>query len=78
MNNALPKIWVVLRFRSPRRARFVTLLPEPDSPTMPSVSPRLSVNDRWSTALTTPSGVGNWTLEVVDLEQDARRGVAHW
>ena len=27
-------------------ARFVTLLPEPDSPTTPSVSPRESVNEQ--------------------------------
>ena len=42
-------------------ARFVTLLPEPDSPTMPSVSPRRSVNERPETALTMPSSVGNCT-----------------
>ena len=33
--------------------RFVTDLPEPDSPTMPSVSPRLTSNDTPSTAFTT-------------------------
>ena len=48
-------------FSSPRIARLVTLLPEPDSPTMPSVSPRSSVNERPDTALTIPSSVGNCT-----------------
>ena len=33
--------------------RLVTDLPEPDSPTMPSVSPRNTSNDTPSTALTT-------------------------
>ena len=33
--------------------RFVTDLPDPDSPTMPSVSPRARSNDTPSTALTT-------------------------
>ena len=33
--------------------RFVTDLPDPDSPTMPSVSPRDTSNDTPSTALTT-------------------------
>jgi hypothetical protein len=40
----------------------VTLLPEPDSPTIPSTWPRSSVNETPSTALTTPSSVANWTL----------------
>ncbi len=41
---------------------MVTLLPEPDSPTMPSTSPGSSVNETPSTALTTPSSVRNETL----------------
>ena len=36
-----PLMFERFAFSSPRIARFVTLLPEPDSPTMPSVSPRL-------------------------------------
>src|SRR3984957_4690506 len=36
-----------------------TLLPEPDSPTMPSVSPRRSVKLTPSTARTTPASVKN-------------------
>ena len=35
----------------------VTLLPEPLSPTMPSVRPGSRRNERSSTALTTPSSV---------------------
>ena len=43
-------------------ARFETLLPEPDSPTTPSVSPRRSENETSETACTTPSGVGKRTV----------------
>jgi len=37
------------------------VLPEPDSPTMPSVSPRSSVNETSFTGRTQPVGVGNST-----------------
>src|SRR3954453_15299696 len=40
---------------------LLTLLPEPDSPTMPSVLPRSSLNDSPSTDLTTPSSVWKCT-----------------
>src|SRR5215470_11802493 len=40
---------------------IVTLLPDPDSPTMPRVSPSETVNDTPSTALTTPSSVRKLT-----------------
>src|SRR5690606_3773294 len=43
-------------------ARAVTDLPEPDSPTTPSVSLGPSENERRSTARTVPSGVWNKTL----------------
>jgi hypothetical protein len=43
---------------SPMMPRLVTDLPEPDSPTMPSVRPRSSEKERPSTLLTTPSSVG--------------------
>ena len=43
-------------------ARLVTLFPEPDSPTTPSVSPRRSVNERSETAWTTPSRVRKRTV----------------
>ena len=46
---------------SPRIAWLVTDLPEPDSPTMPSVLPRSSVKLSPSTARTRPSSVGNCT-----------------
>ena len=39
----------------------VTDLPEPDSPTMPSVSPAFSLKLAWETACTTPDGVWNST-----------------
>src|SRR5262249_29135085 len=38
-----------------------TVLPDPDSPTMPSVRPRSSVNDTPRTACTTPAAVANET-----------------
>ena len=38
------------------------VLPEPDSPTMPIVLPRSSVNDTPSTALTKPASVRNAVL----------------
>src|SRR6266568_913436 len=41
---------------------MVTLLPDPDSPTMPSVSPSDRVSDTPSTALTRPSSVRKETL----------------
>ena len=37
------------------------LLPEPLSPTMPKVWPRSRPNDRPFTAVTSPSGVANFT-----------------
>ena len=42
-------------------ASAVTLFPEPDSPTMASVFPRVTDSDRPSTAVTRPSSVGNRT-----------------
>src|SRR5664279_2802249 len=45
----------------PRIARAVTLLLEPDSPTMPSVSPLATASETPSTARTTPSSVRNRT-----------------
>ena len=42
-------------------AWLVTDLPQPDSPTMPSVLPRSSVKLTPSTDLTSPSSVGKWT-----------------
>jgi hypothetical protein len=41
---------------------IVTLLPDPDSPTIPRTSRGASVNETPSTALTTPSSVRNATL----------------
>src|SRR5712692_8706426 len=42
-------------------AMAVTLLPEPDSPTMPTISRGLTVNETPSTARTKPSSVRNET-----------------
>src|SRR6266536_3244537 len=46
----------------PSSERPVTVLPEPDSPTIPSTSPRPTSNDTPSTALTTPARVKKWTF----------------
>ena len=51
---------------------IVTLLPEPDSPTIPSTSPFASVKQTPSTALTRPSSVRKETLRSRDLEQRFR------
>ena len=56
-NRAIPSDFVFLGSFSPMIVRHVTLLPEPDSPTIPRVSPRSSVNDTPSTAWTMPSSV---------------------
>ena len=48
--------------RSPRIAIEVTLLPDPDSPTMPSVSLWWTSNETWSTARSRPSSVLNSTV----------------
>ncbi len=47
--------------------RFVTDLPEPDSPTMPRVSPRRRSNEMPSTAFTRPVTVRNWVLRFSTL-----------
>ncbi len=58
-NSACPVI------RAPRVRPMIvwveTLLPEPDSPTMPSVCPASTEKDTPRTACTTPSGVRNDT-----------------
>src|SRR3954463_4621197 len=47
---------------SPITVRLETLLPEPDSPTMPSALPRCTSYETPSTAFTTPSSVSKWTV----------------
>src|SRR3954453_12379454 len=49
------------RGSNPMIAFDVTDLPEPDSPTMPIVLPRASVNEMSSTARTVPRGVSKYT-----------------
>ena len=46
--------------------RLVTVFPEPDSPTIATVSPEFTVSDTPSTALTIPSSVGKetWRLSI--------------
>src|SRR5580765_8364549 len=54
---ACPEVIVFARALRPMIVRQVTLLPEPDSPTMPSVLPFSTWKLTPSTALTTPSSV---------------------
>src|SRR5690242_21377784 len=58
-NIAVPE--TVAPATSPVRLCVATLLPDPDSPTMPRVWPASTVNDTPRTARTTPSGVLNET-----------------
>ena len=51
----------------------VTLLPQPDSPTRPMISPRSTWKSIPSTALTTPSRVWNEVRRPADLEERAGR-----
>src|SRR4051794_23416349 len=55
------------------RASMVTLLPEPDSPTTPRISPSSSVRLTPSTARSTPLEVGNST----ERFWMSRRGIRH-
>ena len=59
---------------SPRMVRFVTLLPHPDSPTMPRVLPGSTANETPSTAR--PRAVVGVELDaqVLDLEEGAAIG----
>ena len=58
---ALPLITAFSARVSPRMVMFATLLPHPDSPTMPSVRPGWTSKEAPSTAFTTPSSVSNRT-----------------
>ena len=51
-----------------------TVLPEPDSPTMPSVSLRSSVNETPLTALTTPACVKKWVERSVTSSRRSAMG----
>jgi len=65
-----PVRMALLLGRRPITERESTVLPEPDSPTMPSVRPRASVNETSSTACTMPAGVRN---DVERLSTTSRR-----
>ena len=57
LKTASPLVIVFRRLFSPIIVRQVTLLPQPDSPTIPSVFPFSTVKLTPSTALTMPSSV---------------------
>ena len=65
-----PDCVVFDRGRSPMIERDRTVLPEPDSPTMPRVSPRPSSSETPSTAVRSPRGV----LKVVRRSLTVSRG----
>src|SRR5215207_8796888 len=66
-----PVTLALLRVRCrPRTANDVTLLPEPDSPTMPSVRPRSTLNDEPETACTMPSSVSKRTVRSLTSRND--------
>jgi hypothetical protein len=48
----------------PMMEKPVTVLPEPDSPTRPSTSPRETSKDTPSTDFTTPARVKKWVLSL--------------
>src|SRR5439155_9100080 len=60
------------RGRSPTSASAVTLFPQPDSPTMPSVSPGPMSNEIPFTACTVPPPVQKWTRR----SSTAKRGAS--
>jgi len=57
LKRASPLVIVFFFALRPMIVRQVTLLPEPDSPTIPSVSPFSTLKLTPSTALTIPSSV---------------------
>src|SRR2546421_7708178 len=63
---------------SPITVRLETLLPEPDSPTMPSALPRWTSYETPSTAFTMPSSVSKWTVRSRTLRSvsDGLSGIA--
>src|SRR5919197_1177914 len=60
----------------PRRASAVTLLPQPDSPTIPSVSPGPISNEIPLTACTVPPPVQKWTRRSSTLSNGSLRTAA--
>src|SRR5205085_5101010 len=61
LNSTSPVICAWSLLMRPMTVRNDTLLPEPDSPTTPSVSPRATEKETPSTAFTRPSSVGKLT-----------------
>ena len=61
---------------SPISASDVTLLPQPDSPTIPSVSPAPISNETPLTAWIVPRSVAKATREIPDREERLRHGRA--
>ena len=64
-----PEISAYFESVRPMTVSELTLLPDPDSPTIPSVSPGWTVNETPSTALTMPSSVLKWTRRSLTSRQ---------
>ncbi len=73
-----PRPGAILRLTSPRMARFVTLFPEPDSPTMPKVSPRLDREREPVDGVNDAVRRRELDRQVLDLEQRLAARGAHW
>ncbi len=67
-NSTLPEVILPGGLIRPMTLAKVTLLPDPDSPTMPRHSPRITSRSTSCTALTTPS----WVLKLVDRPRSLR------
>src|SRR5919204_608907 len=70
---AVPERTRPARGSRPRRARAVTLLPQPDSPTIPRVSPGPMSNEIPFTACTVPPPVQKWTRRSSTLNKGSLR-----
>ena len=69
MNTASPVLVVFPRGLRPRIVRQVTLLPQPDSPTIASVLPFSTENDTPSTAPHDPIVRAELRLQIADIEK---------
>src|ERR671936_2957805 len=70
---AVPERTRPARGSRPRRARAVTLLPQPDSPTIPRVSPGPMSNEIPFTACPVPPPVQKWTRRASTLNKGSLR-----
>ncbi len=70
-----PSMMACFDVTRPITVRKPTLLPEPDSPTTPSVSPGATEKEMPSTALTRPSSVGKCTFRFLTSRRGSAKSV---